>query len=391
VPNLSKCASRLILALLLSSVVLDVSLADVAASPSPACVGVDARGLDSLFAGQVGRVVGADYVRPYVLPSGNTLMLMQDVFLSSSPSNVVTSLGRARFAHNAAVLLGRQGCVLRTLTGPRSYIGSNLTRNLSRWFWAMGGAIGADGQLHVMVAEFRNPNGTGAATGATPVGTWHATIDPTSLAVVSFVPAADASANLFGWAVASDRNFTYLYAHCYRQFIPGEMLGHDPSCANQIRLARVPLGHLELQPEYFTSGGWSADAHRAAPIDFAGQRTINPVSIQNINGTFVSVSKEGDWWGTTIFVDTAPAATGPWTTVASLVPPTKCGACNTYYASLMPWRQPDGSLVVALSNNAWDMRGVAYPKPWIYRNSFIAIAMPRVAPRIAGPGVIPPH
>lgn len=376
-PTISKCAFRLILVLSLCSVVLDTTRAYAAPGTGRGCAGVDARGLDRLFAGQVGRVAGADYIRPYVLPNGNSLMLMQDVFLSSSSSAVVRSLDRAKFVHNAAVLLDRRGCVVRTLSGSRGYLGGNLTRNLSRWFWAMGGAMGADGRLHVLVAELRNPNGTGAATGATPVGTWHATIDPRSLAVLSFVRAADASADLFGWAVASDGDFTYLYAHCYRQFVPGELLGHDLSCANQVRVARVPLGRLELRPEYFTGDGWSADASRAAPIDFAGERTINPVSIQNINGTFVSVSKEGDWWGTTIFVDTASAATGPWTTVASLKPPTKCFACNTYYASLMPWRQPDGSLVVALSNNAWDMRAVAYPRPWIYRNSFIAIALQR--------------
>ncbi len=378
-PTTSKCAFRLILVLLLCSVVPDLDLTHAYAAPSTGrdCAGVGASGLGRLFAGQVGRVVGADYIRPYLLPNGNSLMLMQDVFLSPSSTGVVRSLDRAEFVHNAAVLLDRRGCVIRTLSGSRGYLGGNLTRNLSRWFWAMGGSMGADGQLHILVAELRNPNGTGAAMGATPVGTWQATIDPTSLAVVSFVPAADASAELFGWAVASDGDFTYLYAHCYRQFVPGELLGHDLSCANQVRVARVPLGRIDLRPEYYTGDGWSADSWRAVPIDFPGERAINPASIQNIDGTFVSVSKEGDWWGTTIYVDIAPAATGPWTTVASLEPPTKCTACNTYYASLMPWRQPDGALVVALSNNAWDMRHVAYPKPWIYRNSFFAIVLPR--------------
>jgi hypothetical protein len=42
----------------------------------------------------------------------------------------------------------------------------------------------------------------------------------------------------------------------------------------------------------------------------------------------------------------------------------------------MPWRQVNGSLVVAISNNAWDMPSVAFRNPWIYRNSFIEIALP---------------
>ena len=105
-------------------------------------------------------------------------------------------------------------------------------------------------------------------------------------------------------------------------------------------------------------------------------RMVNPVSVQHVRRRFVAVSKEGDWWGTTIYVDTAPTATGPWTTVATLTPSPKCADCNTYFASLMPWRQADGALVVALSNNAWDMRGVAFDRPELYRSSFLAVTLP---------------
>ncbi len=75
--------------------------------------------------------------------------------------------------------------------------------------------------LHLLVAEIRNANGTSAAMGALPVATWQATIDPSTFRVRSFVPAADRGADLYGWAVASDSRFTYLYMHCYRQFVPG--------------------------------------------------------------------------------------------------------------------------------------------------------------------------
>ena len=350
------------------------------AAPDRACSDRTASDLDQLFQGQVGRVVGADYVRSFVLPNGNTLLLMQDVFLASPrTTRTITSLGKAAFVHNAGVLIDAHGCVVRTLTGPRSYIGNSKTRTLSRWFWAMGGGMGADGNLHLTVAEMRNPNRTGAALGALPVATWHATIDPESLVVTSFAPAADASAALYGWAVASDSHYSYLYSHCYRQFIPGEPFGHDLSCTSTVNVARVPLGRFDSPPEYWSGNDWTTDPVAATPLAFGGHRTVNPVSIQNFDGTFVSVSKEGDWWGTTIFVDTAPTAVGPWTTVATIAAAAKCEACNTYFASLMPWRQADGSLVVALSNNAWDMRRVAYPNPWIYRPSFIEVVLPTVA------------
>lgn len=354
------------------------------------CGGTHAAGLDELFGGQVGRVVGADYARPFALPDGTTLILLQDVFLAPSDAPVAT-LGTADFAHNAGVQLDAGGCVVRTVTGRRAYVGGDLTRNLSRWFWAMGGGIGADGRLHVFVAELRNPNGTGAASGAVPVATWRATIDPDSLDVVDLVPAADAGVELYGWSVASDADFSYLFAHCYRQFVPDEWLGHDLSCTGDIRVGRVAAGRFADRPEYFTGSGWSTDPARAAPLAFPGARNVNPVSIQYIDRRFVSVSKVDDWWGTTILVDTAPAATGPWVSAGSFEPPAKCDGCNTYFASLMPWRQDDGALVVALSNNAWDMHAVAFATPSIYRCSFHAFELP-VAPRppYRRPGVLAP-
>ena len=64
-----------------------------------------------------------------------------------------------------------------------------------------------------------------------------------------------------------------------------------------------------------------------------------------------------------------------------------CGdRCNTYFAHLVPWVDADGSLLVALSNNAWDMVGDAYPDASLYRPSVLAIALPRRAPAPAVTG-----
>jgi hypothetical protein len=344
--------------------------------------GRDARDFDRMFRRPVGRIVGGDYLRGFRLPSGDTLFLLQDVFMTSSDDAEVDDLANAEFAHNAGVVVDASGCVVTTLSGARSYIGGDLTRRLSRWFWAMGGDMGTDGLLHVMVAEMRNPNGTGAAMGALPVATWHATIDPLTFDVRSFAPAADDSADLYGWAVASDADFTYLYAHCYRQFVPGAYLGYDTECADRVTVARVPRGHFESKPDYFADGRWVGDRTEATPLAFPGERTVNPVSVQHLDGEFVSVSKEGDWWGSTIYVDRSTSPTGPWTTVSRLIPSEKCGACNTYFASLMPWRDASGAVVVALSNNAWDMRNVAFSNPWIYRPTFMR-ALGGVNPRTA--------
>ena len=335
------------------------------------CGGGDARRLDRMFRQPVGRIVGGDYLRGFRLTNGNRLFLLQDVFLSNYEGVDVDNLSDAAFLHNAGVVVDSTGCVITTLAARRSYIGGQRTRPMSRWFWVMGGDIGVDGLLHVMVAEIRNPNGTGAATGALPVGTWHASIDPATFEVRSFAPAVDASADLYGWAVTSDRDFTYLYAHCYRQFVPDTYLGYDPQCAGRVTVARVPRGRFESRPQYFSHGRWVDDRSLASPLSYAGQRNVNPVSVQYLDGEFVSASKEGDWWGTTIYIDRATNPAGPWTTTAKLLPSERCGTCNTYFASLMPWLDDRGALVLALSSNAWDMRGVAYRNPWIYRPAFM--------------------
>jgi hypothetical protein len=377
--DIAKFLVRVVVAALaaLASLAGVVVLAPPRAAEATTCGGRDAAALDAVFQAHPGRVAGADYLRAYALPNGTTLVLLQDVFLGPEDGEPLRSLWAADFLHNAGVLLDQDGCVVRTLAGNGSYLGGDRTQPLSRWFWALAGAVGADDRLHVFVAEMVNPRHSGAGTGAEPVATWRATIDPVTLEVLAFEPAADASAALYGWAVASDATHTYLFGHCYRQFVPGEMFGHDAACTSQVTVGRVPLGQLGAAPEYHSATGWSSDPAAAVAVPFPGARMVNPVSVQHLAGRFVSVSKEGDWWGTTIYVDTAPAATGPWTTVATLTPENKCAECNTYFASLMPWRQADGALVVALSNNAWDMHGVAYEQPALYRNSFLAVTLPR--------------
>ena len=70
---------------------------------------------------------------------------------------------------------------------------------------------------------------------------------PTTFAIVWEGSPADQSAALYGWSVTSDHAWTYLYAHCYRQFGYDDVLGvpsHDRSCSARVTVARVPVGEL---------------------------------------------------------------------------------------------------------------------------------------------------
>ena len=74
--------------------------------------------------------------------------------------------------------------------------------------------------------------------------------------VVDRRPATDDSASLYGFSVASDDDYTYLYAHCYRQFgwdafpfVSPPVYVHDWDCAGHVTVARVPSGHFDQRTE----------------------------------------------------------------------------------------------------------------------------------------------
>jgi hypothetical protein len=179
--------------------------------------------------------------------------------------------------------------------------------------------------------------------------------------VVAAQPAPNSSASLYGFSVTSDSTWTYLDAQCHRQFgydlLPytdPPVYIHDLTCAGNVRVARVPRGEPEAAPAYWNGAAWVASAAGAVPVMPTGaDRQINPSQIEFDGRQFVAVTKEGDWWGDTLYVDVAPAAQGPWRTVAAIPTLPRCVGCNNYFASIVPWRAAGGALIVGLSNNTW--------------------------------------
>lgn len=361
----------------------------VSAAGGTCATDLSTAGFNQLFGGQVDEYVGLDALRAYPLPDGRVLWLFQDAFFSPTGAPVGT-LDAASFAHNAALV--QQGTCFRAIHGPTtesdrcpgagtaSYVGGGTTTNCSRWFWPMGGQMGADGLLHVFYALVENVNGTGANAGAAPQAVWIASIDPTSLAVVQFVPAPDPDGRvLYGWSVETQGAYTYLFGHSYDQFNLPDATSPAP---NRTFLARVPAGHFEATPQYWTGSTWAAQRSAAQPIHVAATSQTYALQPRLIDGVWVSVTKPGDWFGNDLVIDTAPAPQGPWTRVRTMASPTKTidGATNTYLPSLMPWRSALGNLVITMSHNAWDMPAVALPRPWLYRPTFFEVEAPDSMP-----------
>lgn len=350
----------------------------VAATSASVCLrNVSPAGLATLFDTEPAGIVGADYPRALALEDGRVLWTFQDAAVRTGP-------GRIDVVHNiAAIQDGRCFTVLYggTRSAPRPFLFGGRTDPLRRWFWPLDAAVGEDGRIYVYAAEMRE-DGASYLTRTVPTGTWVAVLDPSTLTVVDELRPPDSSADLYGWSVTSDHDWTYLYAHCYRQFGFDTYIftkAFDRSCAADVTVARVPRGKLFDPPRYWDGRRWQADPRLAAPIIDRTGRRVNANQFEWTGSGFVSVNKEGDWWGDTIYVSHSATATGPFEVVHEIAAPTKCAVdCNSFFSSWIPAAAVDagpGQYVYSLSHNRWD--GVVSA---LYRPTFHAVRAPKLLP-----------
>lgn len=345
-----------------------IALAETCAASSTAA------GLDAFFSGDdAAGLAGADYPHAVDLPDGRTLWLFQDAFVGAD-----RSLIGDRFAHNAALV--QDGNCFELLPAPggdgTSFLGSWVEQGLNDWIWPLDAEIGADGHLWLFVAEVHNPESTGAAHGAFPLGTWRARYSLPELELIDFQPAADPGRALFGYSIVSDDEWSYLYGHCYTQFASAlEAIGFDPGCSPYAYLARVPKGELDDEPEYWDGEGWTrVRADRELVLE--AEQSM-PVSVERFGDVYVAASDEDDWYGPDVVVRTAPLPQGPWTEVLRYTPETGCAECNNYGAFVLPRLEGD-QVVIAQSNNAWNM-GEAFADASLYRIDVRAVDVPGVS------------
>jgi hypothetical protein len=339
------------------------------------CAGsTSAADLDDFFSQRMGPVLGHDYQHVYPLGEDRYLWLFQDTFVDQS--GAADELDEADFTHNSAMLqtgrcfeLYQRGSV----TLPTSFEPGTGEQLLTKWFWPLGGELAGD-RLYVFWAEMtRDPDPSpGNGLGWHPTSTWLATYDPATLQRLDFAPAPNAGATpLYGYAVASAGNHTYLFGNSYDQNLDRQG-GWDsgPLSATRMWLARVPRGQLGTAPEYRTANGWSSDPSDARPL-MSRFWAENPMQPRFLNGQWVAATKRDGFWGSELFIDVARNPWGPWTTVSEQTIQPRGGdpLMNTYHAHLLPWLD-DGAIIVSLSQNARDMLAYAFPHPERYRLQF---------------------
>ena len=336
--------------------------------PTVCLPGATPTDLDRVFELEPGGVLGADYQRATPLADGRVLWTFQDaeVRLPNRAKRLVHNIGMLQDGVCFSILMGG------TETDPRPWLFAGETVPFVRWYWPLGAEVGAAGQVHVFAAEM-NERGPGYLTRTEPSATVVAIVDPVTFEVRATARPGDASASLYGFSIESDSTWTYLFAHCHRQFGFDpyiSVIAHDMACAPRVTVARVPRGDLLAPPTYWTANGWRADPAAAVPILDTG-RMVNASQFTFVNNHWMAITKVGDWWGDRIVVEQSLRPVGPYRVVADWVPPTKCVPdCNNYFASWIPTTVP-GQLLYGLSHNRWD--GIATE---VYRPTFGSLPAP---------------
>jgi hypothetical protein len=198
------------------------------------------------------------------------------------------------------------------------------------------------------------PAGPGEGISRHPEAVWLAEYDANTLERKTFGLAPDPSvAPSYGFAVASDEQYSYLFGNSNLLNLTREGGLDAPHSATRMYLARVPLGQFDHDPEYRTADGWSAHRTDAVPISerFWAENTMQP---RYLHGQWIAVTKEDGFWGDEIVVDAAPDPWGPWRTIERFVYEFRPSAHTkvSYQPIILPWSGPENGLLIAVSENA---------------------------------------
>ena len=349
--------------------------------------GTSAAALDAFFRDRLGPVIGMDYQHVYPLGASRYLWIFQDTFVDYS--GTATSLGAAAFDHNTAMVQDGSCFTLLhrgSIQAPSSFEPGTGEDGVATWFWPMGGET-VGGKVYVFWAEMQEDGyepSPANGLGWHPARTWLAVYDAKTLARLDFGAAPNSGvAPIYGYAVSSDADYTYLFGNTFEQNLQREGgYANGPHSGTNMWLARVPKGQFGAPLEYRAGDTWTYDAARAQPI-LQRYWAENPMQPRYLNGQWVAATKVNGYWGESLAIDVANDPWGPWTTVEShgISPRAGDPLMNTYHAYLMPWLDGGGSLVVSISQNARNMLRDAWPDPARYRLAFFRAALVTPPPR----------
>jgi hypothetical protein len=232
------------------------------------------------------------------------------------------------------------------------------TGETGRWLWPAAPMI-VGGELRVFYTRIR---ATGPHTWDFAVaGTQLATFSLPDLRLTSMRTLPTPDGVLYGAALASDDDWTYIYG------VGGGKWDHD------LHVARVPRDQLDAPWSFRTADGWSADPADSVPLlgAAANQLTVLPAP----GGGWALVTQDA-LLGRQVTAYHASDPAGPWTdaTVVATVPDPGPGA-YTYNALVHPqFGDPadPGALLLSYNVNG----DAAWSDGLLYRPRFLTVRLP---------------
>lgn len=180
------------------------------------------------------------------------------------------------------------------------------------------------------------------------------------------------SANQVNWGSASMVSGGHIYVY-------GTQLPEGTAFGRALLVGRSALTTAEDKGtwEFWDGKGWQADSTKATPVIAAGGGVSQTLSVDEIDGNVVAVSKKDGDLGSTVATWTSPSVVGPWTRATALEAPFLTARDEFAYA---PLAHPeialaDGRLLVSISRNTTDLARLRQ-NPVIGRPKFAEIPRP---------------
>jgi hypothetical protein len=313
------------------------------------------------FDRRFGQWVAGDIPRAYELDGGRTLWVTNDSFLSAD--RTARTIEEATFQRNAA-FTERRGRLGLIHSPGEPFLPNDSGSHFDQWWW-FHGAVNVGDRLEVFVSLMRRTGELGWAINFTYAETWIATISGRDGSILDLRPAPNRGTEpLYGFSVASDDDFTYLFGNTARYFTDW--------ATNY--LARVPFGEVDQPPTYWDGWGWSPNAVDAAPIHVGTSATCR-MHVVRRGPEWWATHKRDEFFGNEIELLRAAAPTGPWTVAGRLPTPTISGDGRTCTYDAQARLVDDNTLRVWWSNNAYAEDDVRNQAEW-YRPTQRLIDIP---------------
>jgi hypothetical protein len=171
----------------------------------------------------------------------------------------------------------------------------------------------------------------------------------------------DGAADQVNWGAAATVSGDRFYVYGTR------LTGEPGTFGRELYVAAVPVSRPDdrAQWRFWDGDRWQPDIAAAAPVLPARGGVSQTLSVDEVDRTWVAVSKRDGDVSDFVYTWTAPAPTGPWTPQRALESPAGYDTGELTYAPLAHPEIPleSGDLLVSVSRNTTDLaRLLAHPE-----------------------------